>query len=390
MSQQQNAVRAFATTSPGLEPALASELSELGCRNVKKMRAGVGFDTDRHGLERATMSLRTAHRVLWTIGDVRAHDAASLYRSTRALARWHGLVPPDKTLAVFATCRDTPAFSDARFVALKVKDAIVDTVRETTGARPDVSVSDPDVVVRVSVARGRGVVSLDAAGKISLHARGYRLSAGAAPLRETLAAGILKLAGWDGAEPLVDPLTGSATIVIEAALAARGIVPGLARERYGFMRWPGFKSKRREAFVAEARARIAPSTKGPILGIERDRSLLGIAADNVRRAGVADDVRLLGGDGAAWDGELPSGGLIVTNPPWGERMGDRVATQELLAALAAHWRRRGRWRAAVLVPDTRAAEALALADARTISLDAGGRKVLLAMGRLAPRAEAGR
>jgi putative N6-adenine-specific DNA methylase len=387
MSQSHKLLRAFATTSPGLETVLADELgalAELGVSRVRRGRAGVGFEVDRIGLERVTMSLRTAHRVLWTLGEVAAADGERLYQEVKRLVRWHGLVPAQKTFAVFATSRDTPAFSDARYAGLKVKDAIVDAVRDATGERPSVAPDDPDVLVRVSIARGRGVVSLDAAGRTSLHARGYRIDAGEAPLRETLAAALPVLAQWQDGEALIDPLCGSGTIVIEAALRARAVLPGLVRQEFGFMRWPGYRAARVEAWRGEAKARTRARLDGVILGVEREPTLVAIARDNAARAGVSQDVRLVAGDARtmAGVGDVPSAGLIVTNPPWGERLGDRREVLALLEALAAHWRQRGGFRAAVLVPDGELARALRLTAQRTFPLEAGGREVMLVVGRL--------
>lgn len=381
MSQPVNMLKAFATTSPGLEGVLRDELRALGVAEVRPGRAGCGFACDRVGLERAVLALRTAHRVLWTLGEVDAHDAEALYRGVRGLVRWQGLVPPDKTFAIDATCRDTPAFRDARFVALKVKDAIADAVRDAVGQRPSVSIDDPDVLVRVSVARGRGIVSLDAAGKVSLHARGYRTDKGEAALRESLAAALSMLAGWDDAGALVDPMCGSGTILIEAALRARGVVPGALRGGHGFTRWPGFKAARHqalmEAFVKGSRERIV----SPVLGFDLDAEVIAIAEANATRAGVRGDVVFATGD-ARTVSAVPAGGWLVTNPPWGARLGDQATTVALLRAVAAHWRALGTWRAAVLVPDLEAARALALKDERTLPVEAGGKEVLVVTGRL--------
>lgn len=378
MSQPANLLRAFATTSPGLERVLADELAAHGMKQVHKGRAGCSFMTDRVGLERVTMSLTTAHRVLWTLGEVDAHDGDALYHSVRGLVRWQGIVPADKTFAVFATCRDTAAFRDARFAGLRVKDAIVDAVRDATGQRPDVSAEDPDVLVRVSIANGRGVLSLDAAGKTSLHARGYRVEAGEAPLRESLAAAMTKLVGWDHHAPLIDPMCGSGTIVIEAALAARRMAPGLVRKDFGFTRWPGFKAKRFDDAVASMQAHVVPSDAqaAQIWGFDLDADLLQVARDNARRAGV--DVPFAVGD-ATTLAPPAEHGFLVSNPPWGGRLGDQDATVALLRAIAAHWRT-GDWRVAMLVPDHEAARALGLREERVIQLEAGGRDVLLATG----------
>lgn len=383
MSQSAFFTRAFATTSPGLEPVLADELAALArdrrVANVRPGRAGVGFSTDRHGLERATMTLRTAHRVLWTLGEVDAFDAERLYHSVRALVRWQGLIPAERTFAVDATCRDTDAFRDARFAGLKVKDAIVDSVRDAVGARPDVSIDDPDVLVRVSIARGRGIVSLDAAGRTSLHARGYRTDAGEAPLRESLAAAMTLVAGWDPTLPLVDPFCGSGTILVEAALRARGIAPGLLRKDYGFARWPGFKHSRYQDVLAELAAATRARVDSPIVGLDVDAAVLEVARHNAIRAGVGGDVRFVTADARTVGADLPASGWIVANPPWGARMGDAAETVALLDAVRRHWST-GRWRVAMLVPDREAARAAGL-DEPPLAVEAGGREVLIALGR---------
>jgi 23S rRNA G2445 N2-methylase RlmL len=381
MSQPGNQLSVFVTTSPGLETPLLRELEQLGFDRPVKGRAGATVRADRAGLERLVASSRLAHRVLWTLGEVDARDGDRLYRGAFDLVRWPGLVPTGSTLAVFATTRDTPAFRDARFAALRVKDAIFDAVRAATGARPDVDTVHPDLVVRVSVARGRGVISLDAAGRTSLHARGYRTDAGDAPLRETLAAALTRLAGWDGQEPLVDPMCGSGTIAIEAALTAAGTLPGHLRADYGFMRWPGFRRDRYESWLDKARV----PTAGPphIFASDVDPAVLAVARVNADRAGVRDaiDFRLADAETLTLSGVGP--GLLVTNPPWGGRMGDLDSTSDLLRRVGAHWREAfAGWRAAVLVPDREVALALGLRSLELRPLESGGREVLLALGRL--------
>lgn len=389
-------LRAFVTTSPGLESALLRELEGLGHRELSKGRAGVSLSTDRAGLERLTVSTRLGHRVLWQLAEVDARDGDTLYRETLAAVRWVGFLPMsagnEKTLAVAATCRDTPAFRDARYAGLRVKDAICDAVREATGRRPDISPEDPDVLVRVSIVRGRGVLSLDAAGKTSLHARGYRTDAGEAPLRETLAAALPELAGWDGKAPIVDPMCGSGTILIEAALRMAHILPGhLGRLRppWGFTRWPGHVPSRLSAWL-EGQRRSSPEVAGPVLaGGDIDEAALATARVNADRAGVARLLRLAGGDArdpehlAALTSSSAGPGLVLTNPPWGGRLMDGAAARGLMAELGASWRRVfSGWRAAVLVPDEAAAAALELKKPRLVPLESGALRVLLAVGEL--------
>jgi putative N6-adenine-specific DNA methylase len=277
MSQPANRHPVFVTTSPGLEQALLRELKGLGFDDLSKGRAGVSLRTDRSGLERLTASTRLGHRVLWQLAEVAAQDGDTLHRATRDAVRWAGLIPPGpdgaKTFAVHATCRDTPAFRDSRFAGLRVKDAICDSIRDQTGRRPDVAADDPDVFVRVSIVRGRGVISLDAAGKVSLHARGYRNDSGEAPLRETLAAALTSIAGWDGSSPLIDPMCGSGTILIEAALARLGVLPAhlsSLRPAYGFTRWPGFRADRFDAWLGSI-PRVAALPEGArVIGADID------------------------------------------------------------------------------------------------------------------------
>ncbi|MGM0577356.1 MAG: THUMP domain-containing class I SAM-dependent RNA methyltransferase [Myxococcota bacterium] len=322
--------RYFATTALGLEAALEGELRSLGVRAVRRATGGVAFQGDRTTMMRACLHLRTAHRVLWNLGTFEAHDDEALYAGARRVARWRGLVPPDRTFAVHATARGE-AFRDARFAALKVKDAVADDVRDTDGARPDVDPADPDVRVHVRIVGQRVTVSLDAAGE-SLHARRYRTAAGEAPLRETLAAGLLLLAGWDGDTPLMDPLCGAGTLVIEGAWIAANRAPGLLRERMGFERWPGHKPRRYERLKEEARAR-EQAVRVSLLGCDRDAAVVEAARANARRAGASDLVRFEVGD--LDDARPPEGppGLLVANPPYGERLGEVEAIVPLYEAL---------------------------------------------------------
>lgn len=400
MSQPDNRLRAFVTTSPGLEPALLSELAELGYRDLKKGRAGVSLTTDRAQLERLTVSTLLGHRVLWQLAEVLAPDGDTLYRQARDAVRWAGLIPATgamaRTFAVSASCRDTPAFRDSRYAALRVKDAICDAVRDAQGERPNVDVDDPDVSVRVSIVGGRGIISLDAAGRQSLHARGYRTDAGEAPLRETLAAALPVLAGWDGRAPLVDPMCGSGTIVIEAAMRALGLLPAslsALRGGWGFMRWPGHRPERFAKLVGEAEAGRASgasrsaSVDGLISGAELDAAALATARVNAERAGVAGHVGLSLGD--ARDGEhiarLAQGenGLFVTNPPWGRRLGSGSDPGELVAEALEVWRVvKPGWRVAVLLPDDGTAQALKMKKPRLVPLESGALAVTLAVGEL--------
>jgi 23S rRNA G2445 N2-methylase RlmL len=354
--------RCFATTAPGLEPFLAEELAGLGLSGVKPGASGVAFRGDRTALMRVCLTSRVAHRVLWTLGDVDATSRESLYKGVRAAARWEGLIPPDKTLAVFASVRDAPAFHDTRMAGLTVKDAIVDAVRDARGARPSVSVDDPDVVVRLAVKGARGVLSLDGAGRQSLHARGYRTEAGEAPLRETIAAAMIVASGWDARTPLIDPLCGSGTLLIEAALYAKRVAPGLLREAHGFARWTGHRQDlllRLTSDLKRATTRRCP----PILGRDSDPAMLTLARANTERAGLPSAVTLERGDARAMKNPFPDAppGVIVANPPYGHRLSDARAASELLNELGAVMRAEFRgWTGCFILPRDNVVRALGL------------------------------
>lgn len=391
MSQPDNRLRAFVTTSPGLESALLGELADLGYRDLKKGRAGVTLMADRLGLERLTVSTRLGHRVLWQVAEVLAPDGDTLYRQVFQAVRWAGLIPATgpapRTFAVQASCRDTPAFRDSRYAALRVKDAICDSVRAAQGERPHVDIEDPDVSVRVSIAGGRGLVSLDLAGRLSLHARGYRTDKGEAPLRETLAAALPMLTGWTADKPLIDPMCGSGTIVIEAALRAQGILPASLRTLrggWGFERWPGHRPERLAKLLAETAVRPVESMS--IRAADLDASALATARVNAERAGVFADLALHEGD--ATDPEhirslaagLPSG-LIVTNPPWGRRLGQGHDPAELIARALDAWHDAlPGWKVAILLPDDGTVSSLPIKKPRLVPLESGALEVTLAMG----------
>ena len=280
--------------------------------------------------------------------------------------RWRGLITPDHTFAVFASRTQRAPIRDARFAALRVKDAICDALRAEDGRRPSVDVEAPDVRVQVRLAGDRATISLDAAGR-SLHARGYRDTGGPAPLRETLAAGVLGLARWDGLSPVLDPCCGSGTLPIEAALAARRLAPGLMRDQMGFERWPGHRSKRWDTLRAAAQEAVLPGSEASlVVGRDRRGGALAAARRHAQAAGVGEQIQFVAGSVA--DAVPPDGapGLIVANPPYGERLGEIADATALYQDLGEVMRRRfSGWTAAVLVAHEEHERALGLrADAR--------------------------
>ncbi|MBM4364561.1 MAG: RNA methyltransferase, partial [Deltaproteobacteria bacterium] len=234
------------TASRGTEGALAEELVELGCRGVRAASAAVEFTGTLVDAARVCLASRIGVRVLAPVADFRCPDGATLYERVRAVD-WSELLSPRHTLAVSASCRES-ALAHEMFVAQRTKDAIVDQLRDRHGERPSVDRADPDLGLAVRVVRDRATVALDVSGT-SLHLRGYRVPGAEAPLKETLAAAVVRLSGWDRQTPLVDPMCGSATLAIEADLWARRVAPGLARPRLGLERWASHDDTLRTALA---------------------------------------------------------------------------------------------------------------------------------------------
>lgn len=318
-------IRFFATTGKGLEPLVADELKALGMKEVKEARGGASFEGSRADAYRACLWLRTANRVLMPLARFAAPDADALYAAIRKMP-WEQDVSPDGTLAVdFGGVSET--ISNTQFGAQKVKDAIVDRFRDLTGRRPSVDRVRPDLQVNCHLHRGLVTVSVDLSGD-SLHMRGYREQGVAAPLKENLAAALLLKCGWPeiakAGGSFMDPLCGSGTLVIEAALMARDVAPGLLRDYWGFQGWLKHDQRIWEEVLREARDRQnAGRLRGPvIIGADMDAKAVLAAQKNSRTASIAPYVRF---EHKALEQNLPppnlTAGLVLTNPPYGERLG---------------------------------------------------------------------
>jgi putative N6-adenine-specific DNA methylase len=268
---------------------------------------------------RACLWSRTAMRVLLPLASFPAPDAAALYDGVRTVD-WTEWLTVRTTLAVDAT-GTAPGLSHTGFVALKVKDGVVDALRDRLGARPDVDARDPDVRIVVHLSRGQAELSLDLSGD-PLYRRGWRTSVHDAPLKETLAAAVLRLGEVPLDLPFLDPMCGSGTLAVEQALAARHMAPGLGRA-FGFQRWPRYRGEWQSAWdrmKEEARAAALPAAPAPILASDRSEEALDAARRNARAAGVEGDVRIAAAD--AREARPSSGsGTVCTNPPYGERVG---------------------------------------------------------------------
>ena len=312
-------MRFFATCARGTEGALRRELASLRLPGVRGGRGGVSFEGELEAGMRACLHSRCAMRMLVELARFPAPDAEALYQGARAVA-WQDWLTTRTTLAVEATVSSS-ALTHSGFVALKVKDAAVDVLREVLGARPDVDPKDPDVRIVLHLHRDQAALSLDLAGA-PLHRRGYRAVTTEAPLKETLAAAILSLGGVERALPFVDPMAGSGTLAIEQALRARRIAPGLGRS-FGFQRWPAYRGgpqSQWDRMKAEARAAVLP--RAPALIVARDGHPRALEAlrRNAGAAGVLEDLEISQAD-ARDLAPIAAEGTLVSNPPYGERLG---------------------------------------------------------------------
>ena len=364
----------------GLTDLLARELQELGAHEVRERATGVVCSGALEVAYRACLWSRVANRVYLEVAGFQAQDASEFHAAVRALD-WPAHLKPGATLACDFTGRH-PTITHTHFGALKLKDGIVDAMRLATDARPDVALERPDVRVHAHAHGTAITVSIDLSGE-SLHRRAYRGAAGEAPLKENVAAGVLMRAGWlelaaQGAE-FLDPMCGSGTFCIEAALMAADRAPGLTREHFGFLGWRGHDAllwaRLREE--AEARARAGASTRAVVRGTDRDRLAIGNARDNARRAGVGGLARFDPGllaDAAPATAEVPARpGLLCTNPPYGVRLEDREVARTIHRELGAVLRERFQgWSAAILTGAPELGMELGLRAYRTHAVWNGG------------------
>lgn len=330
----------YAVCPPGIEGLLAAECEELGLAPGRTEPGGVACQGDLAALYRANLELRTAVRVLLRLGETfEARFFDDLVRQARRLP-WERVIPAGATLRFRVTSRKSrlyheDAIAERLLAAVATQVPGVRLAPKATEPDPEDDQSGAQLVV-ARVFYDKVTVSADSSGA-PLFRRGYRLAGARAPLRENLAAAMLRAAGWDGRTPLVDPFAGAGTIPIEAALLARRIAPGLGRE-FAFERWPGFAAEAWARLKEEARGRVLPRAGAPIHGFDRDPGAVTAARANAERAGVADDI--------VFERRTVSellelrGGALVTNPPWGARVGDRTALRNLYARLGQMVRER--------------------------------------------------
>ena len=309
-----------AKTFQGLEEVLAKELTELGASNIEIGNRMVAFTGDKEMLYKANFCLRTAIRILKPIKHFKAQTADEVYDNVKAIA-WEDYLDVNKSFAIDAVVFSNE-FRHSKFVAYKVKDAIVDYFRDKTGERPSVRINNPDVLLNIHVAEDKCTLSLDSSGE-SLHRRGYRQEAVEAPLNEVLAAGMILMTGWKGECDLIDPMCGSGTIPIEAALIARNIAPGVFRKEFAFEKWVDFDQELFDSIYNDDSNEREFTHK--IYGYDNNPKANEIAVRNVKAAGLSKDIELK--IQAFQQFEQPQEkSIIITNPPYGER----ISTDDLL------------------------------------------------------------
>ena len=330
----------LAKTFKGLEEVLAQELTELGADEVQIERRAVSFKGDKALLYRANLCLRTAIRVLVPIKEAslrlslkgkREKPEDQVYEIAKAID-WSRYMTADTTFAIDATVY-SELFRNSLFVTYRVKDAIVDYWKEKAGKRPNVSTENPDIRVNLHVGNDRVTISLDSSGE-SLHKRGYRVANTEAPINEALAAGMLLLAGWRGQSDFYDPMCGSGTLPIEAALIARNIAPGVFRKSFAFEKWPDFDADLWSDIYNDDSQEREFTHK--IYGSDASFFAIQQAAKNVKAAGVGRDVELKQvrmEELAAISNQ--SSALVIINPPYGERLASNKDMEELYGKIGS-------------------------------------------------------
>ena len=322
----------IAKTFMGLEPVLAKELTQLGAKDVKIGRRMVSFTGDKEMMYRANFQLHTAIRILKPIRHFKAKSADDVYEEIKNID-WIQFLDTDKTFSVDAVVF-SEEFRHSKFVSYKVKDAIVDQFREKTGKRPNISVANPDIRLNIHVAEDLCTLSLDSSGE-SLHRRGYRQESVEAPLNEVLAAGMIMMSGWQGETDFIDPMCGSGTLLIEAALIARNMAPGLFRKEYAFEKWPDFDADLFDEIYNDESLEREFNHK--IYGYDIDMKAVNTALMNVKAAGLSDIISVEQRDFKDFT-QPQNKSIIITNPPYGERIStpDLLGTYKMIGERLKH------------------------------------------------------
>ena len=360
----------MAVVPQGLEAAAGDELSALGAHAVKPGRRAVSFQADMACLYRLHLQARLPFRLLRQVARFPCQGRDDLYDGIRQALDWERWLHPSMTFRVDVT-GSAPGLNHSHFTALQVKNALVDAQRDLWGERSSIDLNDPDLSLHLHLGRGEAQLSLDGSGG-SLHRRGYRAAMGAAPLKENLAAGLIRLTGWDGNQPLVDPCCGSGVLLIEAALAALQQAPGLERH-FALEGWADFQPELwdREADRARQRRR-GDLTLPALLGIEADPAIADQARANVDAAGLGECITIQCGDFR--EIAFPkTRGTVVCNPPYGVRIGDQDQLDVLYSDLGKTLKvQASGWDAWLLSGNAAVTGALRMKASRRIPVSNGG------------------
>ena len=321
----------FAMTSRGLQDVLEQELKDLGFSKVLKGQGGVHFDTNWAGCYRANLRLRTATRVILPILDFPAYNPEELYNNIKK-HDFTKYIEQSGTVAVESAVRDSEIFRDSRFVSLKIKDAVVDQFREKYGERPNVDSKQPDLPLLVRSIKNQFSVSLDTSGG-SLFKRGYRVAMVDAPIKEHVAAGLLKMTEWKMDKPILDPMCGSGTFLIEAALMALKISPGTLRKHFAFKKWKGFQVEEFDKEVDEAIDEEITELPFKFYGFDVSHDAIKAARQNVEAAGLEDYIEIARSPIETLNPPVTEG-IMITNPPYGERLLEKNEAIEVYKNLA--------------------------------------------------------
>ena len=368
----------FAICTPGLESVTAEEIKDLGVREAHVIFGGVGFSGSRQILYKANLHLRTASRILLRLGSFRATKFVELRRKAGHLP-WQNLLRAHQPVVLRVSCHRSRLIH-SKAVEERVLGAIEDRLgHPVQPIKPRTAEGGTARLILVRIANDQCTISMDSSGTL-LHQRGYRLATAKAPLRETLAAGMILASGWDGCSPLMDPFCGSGTIAIEAALIARGIPPGSSR-RFAFMDWPDFDNALWESLLAESRP-PAGTAVPPIVASDRDKGAVQAALDNARRAGVEDWIAF--SRRPVSDIEPPGGcGWVITNPPYGVRLSRSRDLRDLHASFGSVLREKcPGWNVTMLCGNALLQRTTGLDFGPARSVTNGGLKVRLVNGRV--------
>ena len=306
----------IATTLFGLENILAGELEELGAEDILTMNRAVGFSGSQAIMYKVNIGARTAMRILKNIHSFRAFNEDELYKNVFNIP-WEDHFSIKKTFMINSAV-SSPRFTHSHFVSQKVKDAIADRFRKITTLRPSVDTENPDIVINIHISNDVVNVALDSSGE-PLFKRGYRVAQYIAPLNEVLAAGMLKMTGWEGNGNLIDPMCGSGTLSIEAALMAKKIPPGIFREKFGFMSWNDYD----ESLYKKLQEHMLNPVEfnGSIFASDISDEAISLTKRNIDKALLRDFIRVQKADFRSFN-PPPEGGIIILNPPYGERLKD--------------------------------------------------------------------